>query len=232
MPIFAGNIELDFAPLADFPELEILDIHDNYSFELSSVFNVDALYQLKNLQRLIVRLAFPLDFSKFSSVNWLQYKHSPQFKNVNLAQKLERLWILDYKNDDLEALAGLENLSELFLIQPTIASLSGIQGINTLDRLTVRNGHKLVNIDCLSQLPNLSVLKLIECERLTQFSCLIPSLEELAITNITNPDFLQFVPNLKVLTFDQLSEEVIAAILSSDLKVVNFPKSKISDIKI
>lgn len=134
---------------------------------------------------------------------------SPQFNQVSYLTNMPSLTDLNLsfcqmRGADLSLLSGLDQLTNLILVQCDIRDLSVLMNLRSLRYLDVSDNHILTDVSPLNSLSHLQSLKMARCSNVTDLASLsnIPSLTLLDLTEnegITNFDFLGTLNQLQTL---------------------------------
>jgi protein phosphatase 1 regulatory subunit 7 len=155
-----GYKRKDIEFLRDYPFVTDLGI----SCPLTGDFDFEPLRALKNLRTLSVDAALPLRLGEFPQLESLGCIWHPKF-DVTGCDRLQMLLLRKYKpkSRDLNDLPLLPSLRELYLWQPLLTSLEGIQRFGTLVKVELAYAPKLQRIVGLEQLSLLDELELYKC---------------------------------------------------------------------
>ena len=79
-------------------------------------------------------------------------------KRLGVFSEARQLFFENLKNESLDFLSGLPNVTELHLTGCNIITLDGIEKCKSLEAVIIENCNQLMNIDALAKLPNLKSL--------------------------------------------------------------------------
>ena len=166
----AGNpstaFSLDFSAFESFPEMEVLEIWEN--FEIGEVKGAEALYgtSLRAL-RFFENAEFELDFSRFKNLEALEAAQNKRMKFNHLPPTLRRTKISKLSHENLGIFRDTPKLERLELNFSKVTSLEGIKGCGELEHLSVFSAPRLTNISELNGLKKLKQLSFERCKLLT-----------------------------------------------------------------
>ena len=174
-----------------------------------------------------------------------------QFSNFNSLSTLIELRIEGYNKSSLEDFGQMKDLKKMILWDPTINSLTGIDGcislnymdlfrakklqslkgierLNELEYLDILSCPKLLDISAVFELENLRVLKIEKCKSIKEISLVEESsIECLHLDSIDNLHFISKMPRLKQLHFENIENGDLSPLLSHPtLSNVWFPNKK------
>jgi hypothetical protein len=207
-----------FAHLKD-QKLENLDFLKEYTFlerlDISTVIENDFDYSfLKNLQNLKhlslgicvlnKKSSNTVNVGSLVKLKTFSVEFNQQFCGLENCLNIERLFLGDFKQSDLNTISCLPNLKTLRIKESTISELSGIEsfknlesalfghckrlkdvkainGLQNLSKLTFSNCPKIKTVNTLNQLPRLEMLELIDCKEIDTFNFInhLPNLQNL-----------------------------------------------------
>ena len=129
--------------------------------------NIDPtfLYPLAKLEMLLLgsQVTSRLDLSLLPHLNYCHIIHSKKVINIGSLRSLRQLILTGYHAANLEELRALDQLIRLSLINSSINSLNGIQGLSQLETLDLYGLRKLLDLTGLGSLEKLSVLDFEKC---------------------------------------------------------------------
>lgn len=211
------------------PQLDFLEYLDLWSSNIRDVIPLYSLPQLKGLS--LNGVTAQIDFSRFPRLRELslgQWRER-SFRSVFDGANLEILSISGFRGSNLSSFSRLQNLESLALSNSPISSLTGIESIGQLirlslvltnkleeiDRLPVRlrvlwveRTHSLRRLTALATAQSLRTLVLKECPRIESLKPIqrLPCLETVGLmqtTNVLDGDLgvLLSLPRLQHATF-------------------------------
>jgi protein phosphatase 1 regulatory subunit 7 len=158
--------------LAEFPH--VIGLHSQ-----GGAFDLTGLYHLSNLEYLSGDIDLPptFDISRLHRLSELGANWHP-WLGVERLQRLplKRLSLRKYKPiaHDLTGMAGLRSLEYLRLVQPTIVSLAGIQGLGRMREFQVHYASRLRDILPITALSEtLERLRLDHCKNIEARECVV-----------------------------------------------------------
>lgn len=195
------NISLDNS-LTDFSFIkEINFIEEVY---LNANLNVEDLYHLKDLKRLIVNIEKGepnIQYSKFRSLEYLSIDWYSKFPDLSNNHKLKALviWKFKPKSKSLSELRLPENLENLEI---TEANINNIEGINltNLKKFEMNYCNALKSLEGIKNIgSSLEVLILENCKKLAQYDDIehCKLLEKIILTNCGDIPSLKWLSMLK-----------------------------------
>ena len=225
----AGNpstpFSLDFSAFESFPEMEVLQIWEN--FEIGEVKGAEALYgtSLRAL-RLFENAEFELDFSRFKNLEALEATQNKKMKFNRLPPTLRCAKISKLSHENLGIFRDTPKLERLELNFSKVTSLEGIKGCGELEHLSVFSAPRLTNISELNGLKKLKQLSFERCRLLTGAAMQgvqLGALERLdARFNVENLKFLANFPNLREFYFKYVADGDLAPILEGEIRCCGF----------
>lgn len=216
---------LDFSMFESFPEMEVLEIWEN--FEIGEVKGAEALYgtSLRAL-RFFENAEFELDFSRFKNLEALEAAQNKKMKFNRLPPTLRCAKISKLSHENLGIFRDTPKLERLELNFSKVTSLEGIKGCGELEHLSVFSAPRLTNISELDGLKKLKQLSFERCRLLNSAaieSVRLGSLERLdARFNAENLKFLTNFPNLREFYFKYVADGDLTPILDSKISCCGF----------
>ena len=225
----AGNpstaFSLDFSAFESFPEMEVLEVWEN--FEIGEVKGAEALYgtSLRAL-RLFENAEFELDFSRFKNLEALEATQNKKMKFNRLPPTLRCAKISKLSHENLAIFRDTPKLERLELNFSKVTSLEGIKGCGELEHLSVFSAPRLTNISELNGLKKLKQLSFERCRLLNSAAMQgvrLGSLERLdARFNVENLKFLANFPNLREFYFKYVADGDLTPILEGEIRCCGF----------
>lgn len=216
---------LDFSAFESFPEMEVLEIWEN--FEIGQVKGAEALYDTAmRALRLFENAEFELDFSRFKNLEALEATQNKRMKFNRLPPALRCAKISKLSHENLGIFRDTPKLERLELNFSKVTSLEGIKGCGELEHLSVFSAPRLTNISELNDLKKLKQLSFERCRLLTSAamqSVRLKSLERLdARFNAENLKFLANFPNLREFYFKYVADGDLTPILEGEIRCCGF----------
>ena len=216
---------LDFSTFESFPEMEVLEIWEN--FKIGEVKGAEALYDTAmRALRLFKNAEFELDFSRFKNLEALEAAQNKRMKFNRLPPALRCAKISKLSHENLGIFRDTPKLERLELNFSKVTSLEGIKGCGELEHLSVFSAPRLTNISELNGLKKLKQLSFERCRLLTSAamqSVRLGSLERLdARFNAENLKFLANFPNLREFYFKYVADGDLTPILESEIRCCGF----------
>ena len=216
---------LDFSAFESFPEMEVLEIWEN--FEIGEVKGAEALYgtSLRAL-RFFENAEFELDFSRFKNLEALEAAQNKKMKFNRLPPALRCAKISKLSHENLGIFRDTPKLEQLELNFSKVTSLEGIKGCGKLEHLSVFSAPRLTNISELNGLKKLKQLSFERCKLLTGAAMQgvqLGALERLdARFNVENLKFLANFPNLREFYFKYVADGDLTPILEGEIRCCGF----------
>ena len=216
---------LDFSTFESFPEMEVLEIWEN--FKIGEVKGAEALYgtSLRAL-RFFENAEFELDFSRFKNLEALEATQNKKMKFNRPPPALRCAKISKLSHENLGIFRDTPKLERLELNFSKVTSLEGIKGCGELEHLSVFSAPRLTNISELNGLKKLKQLSFERCKLLTSAamqSVRLKSLERLdARFNAENLKFLANFPNLREFYFKYVADGDLTPILEGEIRCCGF----------
>lgn len=216
---------LDFSTFESFPEMEVLEIWEN--FKIGEVKGAEALYgtSLRAL-RLFENAEFELDFSRFKNLEALEAAQNKKMKFNRLPPTLRCAKISKLSHENLGIFRDTPKLERLELNFSKVTSLEGIKGCGELEHLSVFSAPRLTNISELNGLKKLKQLSFERCRLLNSAAMQgvrLGLLERLdARFNVENLKFLANFPNLREFYFKYVADGDLTPILESKISRCGF----------
>ena len=216
---------LDFSTFESFPEMEVLEIWEN--FKIGEVKGAEALYDTAmRALRLFKNAEFELDFSRFKNLEALEAAQNKRMKFNRLPPALRCAKISKLSHENLGIFRDTPKLERLELNFSKVTSLEGIKGCGELEHLSVFSAPRLTNISELNGLKKLKQLSFERCRLLTSAamqSVRLGSLERLdARFNAENLKFLANFPNLREFYFKYVADGDLTPILEGEIRCCGF----------
>ena len=216
---------LDFSAFESFPEIEVLDIWEN--FKIGEVKGTEALYGMSlRALRLSENAEFELDFSRFKNLEALKATQNKKLKFNRLPPTLRYAKISKLSHENLGIFCDTPKLEQLELNFSKVTSLEGIKGCGELDFLFIFSAPRLTNISEINTLKKLKWLYIERCRLLNSAAMQgvrLDSLERLdARFNAENLKFLVNFPNLREFFFKYLADGDLTPILESKISGCGF----------
>ena len=216
---------LDFSTFESFPEMEVLEIWEN--FKIGEVKGAEALYgtSLRAL-RFFENAEFELDFSRFKNLEALEATQNKKMKFNRLPPTLRYAKISKLSHENLGIFCDTPKLEQLELAFTKITNLDGIKGCGELDFLFIFSAPRLTNISEINALKKLKWLYIERCRLLNSAAIegvRLDSLERLdARFNAENLKFLANFPNLREFYFKYVADGDLTPILESKISCCGF----------
>lgn len=216
---------LDFSAFESFPEMEVLEIWEN--FEIGEVKGAEALYDTAmRALRLFENAEFELDFSRFKNLEALEATQNKKMKFNRLPPTLRCAKISKLSHENLAIFRDTPKLERLDVIFSKINSLEGIEGCKELDTLFIFSAPRLTNVSEINALKKLKWLYIERCRLLNSAAIegmRLESLERLdARFNVENLKFLANFPNLREFYFKYVADGDLTPILDSKISCCGF----------
>ena len=204
--VIAENIEF----LSQCPSLEFLRVIPSI---YANEFDFSPLYSMPNLKWLNCETAYGeneekfscIDYSKINELKYLSASGKKGHLNTNCLSFLKTLHLYEMCCKSLKGIFNGSNLEHLRLCKTSINSLDGISCATQLKTLSLEYNKNLEDISEISSLHRSLIYLHIEgCGKIKDFSSLenmenIECLELMGSNTLPNLDFLNRMPNLKVL---------------------------------
>lgn len=216
---------LDFSTFESFPEMEVLEIWEN--FKIGEVKGAEALYgtSLRAL-RFFENAEFELDFSRFKNLEALEAAQNKKMKFNRLPPALRCAKISKLSHENLSIFRDTPKLERLDVIFSKINSLEGIEGCKELDTLFIFSAPRLTNVSEINALKKLKWLYIERCRLLNSAAIEGVRLESLerfdARFNAENLKFLTNFPNLREFYFKYVADGDLTPILDSKISRCGF----------
>ena len=216
---------LDFSAFESFPEMEALEIWEN--FEIGEVKDAEALYgTAMRALRLFENAEFELNFSRFKNLEALEAAQNKKMKFNRLPPALRCAKISKLSHENLGIFRDTPRLERLELNFSKVTSLEGIKGCGELEHLSVFSAPRLTNISELNGLKKLKQLSFERCRLLTSAAMQgvqLGALERLdARFNAENLKFLTNFPNLREFYFKYVADGDLTPILEGEIRCCGF----------
>lgn len=216
---------LDFSTFKSFPEMEVLEIWEN--FKIGEVKGAEALYDTTmRALRLFENAEFELDFSRFKNLEALEATQNKKMKFNRLPPALHCAKISKLSHENLGIFRDTPKLERLELNFSKVTSLEGIKGCGELEHLSVFSAPRLTNISEINALKKLKWLYIERCRLLNSAAMQgvrLGSLERLdARFNVENLKFLANFPNLREFYFKYVADGDLTPILEGEIRCCGF----------
>jgi hypothetical protein len=179
---------------------------------------------MRALESLVADPPLALDFGKLVNLRELRAQWHPSWADTLSESVIEKLLVQGLRKVvDLRVLANAENLTELEIVQSSIASLAGVQRLRSLRVFCVSYVPLMEDIAHLSKLPHLERVEFESCSRISSYAPLaqVANLRALKLTKCAPVPSLRLFRNLKRLDFISF---VNTPILDNDTEVLTqFP---------
>ena len=224
-----GVFDLDLSAFALFPEIEVVDICDD--FKISSVGQVDSFYdtQIRSLA-LHENFKFPLELHRFAHLTDLYVTETTKLKIRRLTETLLNIEILKLSHDDLSIFRDTPKLKKLLMVSPKISSLNGLGGCADLEEMFLFLAPRLTDIRAINQLGSLKRLWFERCKNMTQSVLEQITSSSLKILHVRFPvedlSFLKNFPNLEEFYFTDIKDGNLYPLLDSKIRSAGFSKKK------
>ena len=215
--------------------LENLDFLEHYSFletlEISSVddYNFNFLSALKELKKLsiIIDGKNSIDLCNQSNLKSLSIKwRKGKIRGLELCNNLKDLCLIEFNENDFNAIKFLNRLETLKVKTSLIKSLNGLEELVSLKELLFGNCKNLKSLNGIENIYQIKTLSFNGCPNVFDFSNImyLTNIEKLEITDCKIIKSIYFIENLK-----SLKELIILGnsdIIDGDL----FPAKKIENL--
>lgn len=224
-----GVFDLDLSAFALFPEIEVVNICDD--FKISSVGQADSFYdtQIRSLA-LHENFKFPLELHRFAHLTDLYVTETTKLKIRRLPQSLSFADIRKLSHDDLCIFRDTPKLKTLLLFSPKISSLNGLEGCADLEEIYLFLAPRLTDIRAINQLGSLKKLWFERCKNMTQSVLEQITSSSLKILHVRFPvedlSFLKNFPNLEEFYFTDVKDGNLYPLLDSNIRGAGFSKKK------
>lgn len=189
-----------FEFLKEYDFLEGLEIasrdEDSYAF-------LKFLTKLKHLN-LQNEGTIEIDLSNQINLESLSLQWRKSIVGMESCQKLKKLALVGYSEENLLPVKSVKNLLKLMVIDSKIKNLEGISGLAMLQHISLVHCKSLTSISELNKLQNLGILEFQTCPKIQDFELLsdLTKLESLQIIDckiINSIKFMEKLPSLKKL---------------------------------
>ena len=224
-----GVFDLDLSAFALFPEIEVVNICDD--FKISSVGQADSFYdtQIRSLA-LHENFNIPLELHRFPHLTDLYVTETAKLKIRRLPETLLNIEIRKLSHDDLSIFRDTPKLKKLLLVSPKISSLNGLEGCADLEEMFLFLAPRLTDIRAINQLASLKELHFERCKNMTQSVLEQITSSSLKILHVRFPvedlSFLKNFPNLEEFYFTDIKDGNLYPLLDSKIQGVGFSKKK------
>ena len=224
-----GVFDLDLSAFALFPEIEVVNICDD--FKISNVGQADSFYdtQIRSLA-LHENFKFPLELHRFPHLTDLYVTETAKLKIRRLRETLLNIEMRKLSHDDLSIFRDTPKLKKLSLVSPKISSLNGLEGCADLEEIFLFLAPRLTDIRAINQLGNLKRLWFERCKNMTQSvleQITSSSLKILHVRfSVEDLSFLKNFPNLEEFYFTDIKDGNLYPLLDTKIKCAGFSKKK------
>lgn len=224
-----GVFDLDLSAFALFPEIEVVNICDD--FKISNVGQADSFYdtQIRSLA-LHENFKFPLELHRFPHLTDLYVTETAKLKIRRLRENLLNIEMRKLSHDDLSIFRDTPKLKKLSLVSPKISSLNGLEGCADLEEIFLFLAPRLTDIRAINQLGNLKRLWFERCKNMTQSvleQITSSSLKILHVRfSVEDLSFLKNFPNLEEFYFTDIKDGNLYPLLDTKIKCAGFSKKK------
>ena len=224
-----GVFDLDLSAFALFPEIEVVNICDD--FKISNVGQADSFYytQIRSLA-LHENFKFPLELHRFPHLTDLYVTETAKLKIRRLPETLLNIEMRKLSHDDLSIFRDTPKLKKLSLVSPKISSLNGLEGCADLEEIFLFLAPRLTDIRAINQLGNLKRLWFERCKNMTQSvleQITSSSLKILHVRfSVEDLSFLKNFPNLEEFYFTDIKDGNLYPLLDTKIKCAGFSKKK------
>ena len=224
-----GVFDLDLSAFALFPEIEVVNICDD--FKISNVGQADSFYdtQIRSLA-LHENFKFPLELHRFPHLTDLYVTETAKLKIRRLRETLLNIEMRKLSHDDLSIFRDTPKLKKLSLVSPKISSLNGLEGCADLEEIFLFLAPRLTDIRAINQLGNLKRLWFERCKNMTQSvleQITSSSLKILHVRfSVEDLSFLKNFPNLEEFYFTDIKDGNLYPLLDNKIKCAGFSKKK------
>lgn len=224
--------EIDFNLLSTISEQLKMLSFSGFNGKLESIKNLDAIYELENLETLYVqdKQNFKINISRFKNLKKLSVFFSSNIIELSIAKNLETLVIVGgYSKSDLDFLENLQSLKTLHIYKSSkIKTLNGTQKLTNLSELKLAFNKNLSDIDKIQE-THIKKLYIEKCKKLTDFSILKnnSSIQELFITELESLNFVKSMKKIEKIHFWHCEDGDLNPLFESKtLKTVFITKDK------
>ena len=168
---FSKELTLDFSWFEELPNIISIEM----MLKLTAKSNLESLYSLPNLERLVYFCydKLPLKHERLTNLKWLythySKKHLHKQSSFESLENLSSLKLWHIKQNDCTFLGNLSKLEQLELTwSRTLQSLSGIEKFKELKRLGLKNLYALANVEQLNECAKLLCVKLDGCKHISE----------------------------------------------------------------
>ncbi|HSH64985.1 MAG TPA: hypothetical protein VLB84_04110, partial [Bacteroidia bacterium] len=207
-PSVATEVVPDFKHFEQIADL-LTFLSIDSSNKLKKVKNVDGIYELQNLQKLVLaKEAIPLDLFKLKKLKEIGLEYSPKLKGLGELAELEIFVLRKYPKTDLTEFSSLKNLKTFHIYQSKIESAKGIETLTNLEQLNFSLDAVLKDISEVLSLKKLKKLHIERCEELINFSfdTTNTSIKELFISTLSSLKQIENLKGLETINFSDLKD--------------------------
>jgi hypothetical protein len=147
------------------PETKYIQINDYSSDRTFDYKAINFLFKLEHIS-LYTSDKKEIDFTNYPNLNSIAIEWRPKAKSLFNCNKLERLFIGKYTDNDLSKFESFENLKYLRINTGSINSLNGIEKLQKLETLLLMQASKLEDLRGIDKLPNLRHLRIYNCRNI------------------------------------------------------------------
>ena len=223
---------IDLAFLADIPNLEGLSINSD---RIEQIINFEVLYELKFLKELQFSWTNDwskkvqnetLDLSKLKSLTYFESDYNKHIINIHHCSQLEFLGLWNYKATDLDDLSTLPHLEMLRLPLSGMKTLDFNGAFSQLKVFWLTHDKTITSIDAMGKCPVLERIYIEKCTKLKDINLASDSLLILELDKVSNLKFLNQLPNLKELKFNNLLDGDMSPLFQRKWENVHFYPDK------
>jgi len=223
---------IDLAFLADIPNLEELSINSD---SIEQIINFEALYELKFLKHLNFLWMHDwsktvqnetLDLGKLKALTYFESDYNEHIVNIHHCSPLEYLGLWNYKATDLDDLSTLPYLQMLRLSVSSMKTLDFNGSFSQLKEFWITHDKTITSIDAMGKCPVLEKIYIEKCSKLKDINLASDSLLTLELDKVSNLNFLNQLPNLKVLSFKNLLDGDMSPLFQRKWENVHFYPGK------
>lgn len=141
---------------------------------------LDELYQLKNLQSLRIKYIGHSNLNPTHRIQLDRFQYLVSYSgdvkwvdNISKCSSLQSLELIHFASTDLTSICELNKLDSLYLLQPKVESLVGIECLSNLRCLYIHYASRLTDISPIQYVANtLTALRIDHCPKIKDFVCL------------------------------------------------------------
>jgi hypothetical protein len=195
--------------LQDFNFLEKLSITSMSDYDF---FFLKNLTNLKDLS-INVQGTNEIDLSAQTNLEYLSINWRKKISGLNNCTSLHTLWLIEFKEKNLQKIEDLQSLINLNIKTASIESLKGIEKLTSLHSVLLGNCKKLLSIVDLNHLNKLQQLTLDGCPAIKDYDSLkeLPGLNSLSLIDCGNIPSIKFIDRLPHLENLSLAGNTVVA---------------------